>query len=386
MSIVTLLPLYWRRHGLEDAEIGWLAAGFSMAAIAVRAGLGGWLERWGRRPFLYLGALLITVFPVVYPLWGMQTGPWLLLRLLQGAGYAFYITAILTWVADSSPPDRIALRQGVFGVSGLLGSAAGPMAAESLYKLYGFPTMFRVVGAAGLVAVCLAATLPESAPARSPKDPPRVALRWQDYRAMIFVTVPFGWVVGTVMTFIAPFGDSLRLPSVALYFVGFALASVSVRLSSGGFIDTVRPARLVQISGALLALSALTLACLGYSPGTVLLFSAAILNGVGHGFLFPGLAAYTVRRAGPSGRGPALALFTGVFDSGVLMGSVFSGYLSQWRGYPSAYVFAGLLLLSALPIFTVLDRSPQPIAPSLLHFDALEVERELASSFHPDDA
>lgn len=26
MSIVTLLPLYWRRHGLEDAEIGWLAA------------------------------------------------------------------------------------------------------------------------------------------------------------------------------------------------------------------------------------------------------------------------------------------------------------------------------------------------------------------------
>ena len=27
MSVVTLLPLYWKRHGLEDYEIGWLAAG-----------------------------------------------------------------------------------------------------------------------------------------------------------------------------------------------------------------------------------------------------------------------------------------------------------------------------------------------------------------------
>lgn len=368
MSVVTLLPLYWRRHGIEDGEIGWMAAGFSIAAILARSRLGGWLEHWGRRPFLYLGALLLTVMPLTYPYWGLEFLPWFCLRLMQGAGYAFYIVAVLTWVADRSPPDRIAQGQGVFGVSGLLGSAVGPMTAESIYKLYGFPTMFKVIGAAGLVAVALVASLPESAPLHPEgAQRERVPITLREHRAMLWVTVPFGWLVGTVITFIAPYGDSVNLPSVALYFVGFALASISVRLGSGGFIDTVRPARLVQISGGLLALSALTLACLRLYPLTAVLFSAAILNGIGHGFLFPSLSAYTVRKTSTSQRGGALALYTGVFDSGVLLGSVVSGYICQLVGYPSAYVLAGLLMLGALPVFTSLDNTDMPIGSEMLH-------------------
>jgi predicted MFS family arabinose efflux permease len=369
MSVVTLLPLYWRRHGLEDSEIGWMASGFSIAAIVARYHLGGWLEDRGRRPFLYLGSLLLTMMPLSFPFLAMDFLPWFCLRLMQGAGYAFYITAILTWVADRSPPDRIAQGQGVFGVSGLLGSAVGPMTSEAIYKLYGFTTMFKAIGTAGLVAVVLAATLPESRPDRvGPRIEP-VPIRLRDFRAMLWVTIPFGWVVGTVITFIAPYGDDVRLPSVALYFVGFALASISVRLGSGGFIDKVRPARLVQVSGSLLALSALTLACLDSYPFTAVLFSAAILNGIGHGFLFPGLSAYTVRRATLAQRGGAIALYTGVFDSGVLLGSVVSGYFCQLIGYPSAYALAGLLLLGALPVFSTLDHTVEPIEPELLHVD-----------------
>lgn len=358
MSVVTLLPLYWSRHGLSDAEIGWLAASFSVAAILARSYLGAWLERCGRRPFLYLGCLLLTAVPLTYAHWNVSFLPWFALRLLQGAGYAFYITAILTWVADRSPPDRLAQRQGVFGVSGLLGSALGPMTSEAIYRQYGFPTMFLAIGLAGLLAVALTATLPESqaqgeTPAAWGGGQP---LGQTHVRAMLWVTVPFGWLVGTVITFIAPYGDSLQLPSVALYFIGFALASVTVRLGSGNFIDSMQPARLVQFSGSLLALSALTLAGLTLVPSTLVLFSAALLNGIGHGFLFPGLAAYTVRRTPISERGAGLALFTGVFDSGQLVGSVVAGYLSELLGYASAYTLAGLLLLLALPVFRRYDR------------------------------
>lgn len=371
MAVVTLLPLYWRRHGISESEIGWMAAGFSIAAILARSRLGDWLEEWGRRPFLYLGCLLLTTMPLAYPFISLGFVPWFGLRLLQGAGYAFYITAVLTWVADRSPPDRIAQGQGVFGVSGLLGSAIGPMSAESIYKLYGFPTMFKVVGAAGLVAICLVASLPETSPGlRNRKTARAAALRAGDHRAMLWVTVPFGWLVGTVITFLAPFGDSVELPSVALYFVGFALASITVRLGSGSFIDAVAPARLVQVAGGLLALSALALACLPVWPHSVLLFSAAILNGVGHGFLFPALSAYTVRRASPGQRGSAVALYTGVFDSGVLLGSVVAGYFAQLLGYPSAFILAGVLLLGALPVFTFYDRGGEvPLPADELHVD-----------------
>lgn len=369
MSVVTLLPLFWKRQGLSDGEIGWLAAGFSVSAILARSCLGGWLDQQGRRPFLYLGCLLLTTLPLSYPFWGHRFFPWCALRVLQGAGYGLYITAILTWVADRSPPDRIAQGQGVFGVSGLLGSAVGPMACEAIYQLYGFRPMFWSLGVAGLLATALMTSLPESSPSEPLHETslPVAGLRWADHRATVGVTIPFGWVVGTIITFIAPYGDSLELPSVALYFVGFALASISVRLGSGGFIDRISPTRLVYMAGGLIALSALALAGLHLAPMTGVLFCAALLNGIGHGFLFPGLSAHTVRLAGAQQTGAGIALFTGLFDSGVLLGSVTSGYISQTFGYPSAFLVAGLLLLAALPAFGALHAAGLQPEPQRAH-------------------
>lgn len=366
MAVMTLLPLYWRKHHLSDSEVGWLAAGFSLAAIASRTWLGGWLEVHGRRAFLYLGALLLTALPLAYANWGLQFLPWFALRLLQGAGYGFYITAVLTWVADRSPSDRIAQRQGVFGVSGLLGSAIGPVSAEAVAELYGYPAMFWAIGGTGLLATTLVATLPESPPQSAPPQGGK-SLNPRDHIAMLSVTLPFGWLVGTVITFIAPLVDSVGLSGVGPYFVGFALASVTVRLVSGSFIDRLPAGGLVAVSGSLLALSALALAALPRYPELALLFAAAILNGVGHGFLFPGLAAYTVRRTPIHQRGGGLALYTGAFDSGNLMGAVAAGYLSQQLGYTLAFSLAALLLLLGLPLFSHLDHGSAPIAEEFIH-------------------
>lgn len=305
----------------------------------------------------------------------MEILPWFAIRCLQGAGYGFYITAILTWVADRSPPDRIAQRQGVFGVSGLLGSAIGPVTAEAITKVYGYHAMFWTVGAAGLLATALAASLPESrASNESASDLPsshsnlrKIAPR--DHLAMLVVTFPFGWMVGTVLTFIAPLVDSVDLPGVGTYFVGFALASVTVRLVSGSFIDKLPAGGLVTVSGGLLSLSALALAALPRYPELALLFSAAVLNGIGHGFLFPGLAAYTVRRTSARQRGAGLALFTGTFDTGNLTGALAAGYISHELGYTKAFLLAALLLLVALPFFRKADQTKTPIDPAVLHVD-----------------
>ena len=370
--MISLLPLYWRQHHLSDADVGWLAAGFSLTAIIARTWLGDWLETWGRRAFLYLGALLLTALPLAYSNWGLEFLPWFAIRCLQGAGYGFYMTAILTWVADRSPSDRIAQRQGVFGVSGLLGSAIGPVTAEAITKAYGFSTMFWAVGAAGLVATALAASLPESRTSAGgipQKANTALKIRPRDHLAMLIVTFPFGWVAGTVLTFVAPLVDSVGLPGVGTYFVGFAFASVTVRLVSGSFIDRLPASGLVTVSASLLGLSALCLAALPRYPEVALLFSAAVLNGTGHGFLFPGLAAYTVRRTSSRQRGAGLALFTGTFDSGNLMGALAAGYISHELGYTKAFLLAALLLLLSLPFFRKADQTSSPIDPDALHVD-----------------
>ncbi len=362
----TLLSVHWKQAGFEDGQIGSLAATFSMAAIASRLGLGYGLERWGRKPFLILGAALLTLLVGVYPYLGNNFSYWLLVRLLQGVGLGCYITAILTWVADRSPPDKIGQLQGVFGVSGLVGSAFGPWAAERVYLQAGFPTMFDVLIAGGIVCCLLVCLLPETRKKSS------LAQRELDgkfaisaHLAVLVVSLPFGWFVGTLMTFIAPFLDSIDLPKVGVYFASFGMASVGVRIFGSRLLDQLEPARLVLMSGTLLSLSALSIASLSFYPSLKIIVLAALLNGVGHGFLFPGLSALTVRQSSDSQRGSALAFFTGSFDVGILAGALVSGYLSQWLDYSATFALSSGLLLLSLPAFVGLNkkRPKAPLAP-----------------------
>lgn len=358
----TLLSVHWKQTGFEDWQIGWLAASFSAAAIVSRFGLGRGMERFGRRPFLFLGAALLQLTPAVYPYLGDQFFLWVATRMVQGFGLGIYITAILTWVADVSPPDKIGQMQGVFGISGLLGGAAGPFIFEKLYLNYGFPEMFHWLLLAGIACWVLASTLPET---RSLDPIPTKAGAGEKFNPMehvptIVVSIPFGWVVGTIISFIAPFFETLHMAKVGVYFAGFAVASVAVRVFAGSLIDLVSINTLVWGSGGALVGSGITIALLSKYPNTWLLLAAAVLNGIGHGFLFPSLSAHIVKNSEPQHRGTGLALFTGVFDVGILIGGLCSGYISQAEGYPAAFLVSGLLMFLSLPAFVILNRRKLP--------------------------
>jgi MFS family permease len=352
----TLLPVYWKQSGFQDWEIGWVAAGFSSAAIVSRLGLGYGLEQWGRKPFLLLGGALLTLSAGFYPFLGEDFSLWLGVRLLQGIGLGCFMTAMLTWVADRSPSHRVGELQGIFGVSGLVGSAVGPMVSEYTYRAFGFVPMFWSLLGTGLVCFVLICLLPEThAKSSSPGSAQETKLQLSDHRAMLCVTVPFGWFVGTLITFIAPYLESVKLPKVGLYFAAFAVASVAVRVFAGTLIDTTEPGRLVRMSGGLLVLSASSIALLQAYPSTLLLITAAVLNGFGHGFLFPGLSSLTVKRTTTRQRGAGLALFTGVFDLGILAGALCSGYIAQAAGYSTAFFVGSAFLLMSLPLFAKLN-------------------------------
>lgn len=354
----TLLPLFWKQSGVEDWQIGWLAASFSTAAIFTRLGLGYGLQRWGRKPFLIGGAILLNATAGIYPHLGDHFFSWMALRVCQGIGLAFYITAVLTWVADRSPPERIGQLQGIFGVSGLLGSAAGPYVSEQIYREHGFNSMFLALFVAGLVCSLLTIVLPESE-AEPPvaEQPSSSRIDIWSFRAMILVTLPFGWLTGNVITFIAPYLESVGLQQVGVYFAGFSVASVCVRVFAAESIDRLSTSKLVVYSGGALALGSLCISTLIFFPTPQLLVFAALLNGVGHGFLFPGLSTYVVRQTNRAQRGSGLALFTGAFDLGILFGGLASGYISQEVGYQGSFLMSSCLMLGVIPLFTKIHKN-----------------------------
>jgi MFS family permease len=81
------------------------AGAFSLSAFFLRPWAGGLGDRWGRRPLMVLGAAVFTASVLGY---GTASSPQALagLRLLTGAGEAFFFVGALAAVADLAPPQR----------------------------------------------------------------------------------------------------------------------------------------------------------------------------------------------------------------------------------------------------------------------------------------
>ena len=57
INAFNLLPLYIADLGGSEARIGWIMGVYSLAAIVCQPLVGRWVERFGIKPFLFLGAV-----------------------------------------------------------------------------------------------------------------------------------------------------------------------------------------------------------------------------------------------------------------------------------------------------------------------------------------
>ncbi len=346
-GIMIFLALYLENEGLSRSEVGTVAASFSIAAVVARFGLGGWLDRFGRRPFFLWGSLALGALCVTYPY--LPAKVWLLsgMRGLQGICFAFYITSLWTWVADTAPTGRVAELQGIFGISGLISGALGPVLAEWAIAQDGFFLMFGLAACVGTAGGVVAATLPDYEAQTTGR---RGANFWGVVRSprlttMAAATLAVGGGIGLVFTFLAPYARTLGLVSVATFFVAFSMASTAVRVLAGKVIDRVGPDRLIPVFLLIQGSSLVLLGNLVPAHHQLYLTVAGCLNGVGHGVVFPALSLLTMRRTQPEERGTGLAVFTALFDSGMFLGAFASGLMAEQAGYPRTFLAAGSLVM-----------------------------------------
>ena len=99
-------PLYITRIGGTTSFAGALILDFSIAAAVARLFAGRIVDRTGRKRIMVAGALLLIAGTVLaIPLPGFY--PQIVLRVLQGVGFAFVTTASATAAADVLPTERL---------------------------------------------------------------------------------------------------------------------------------------------------------------------------------------------------------------------------------------------------------------------------------------
>ena len=357
-----LFPLYITAHGGSQQDIGILMGVFALASALCRPWISELIDRTGRKHSYTIGAVIMVLMPLCHLLLNgpiNQDYPALLvIRAVHGVGLALCFTAVFTLIVDLIPPGRLNEGIGMFGISGLLGLAAGPALVEPLLLRYGDPALF--IAAATLSTAGLLLHLPlkdlhtsHHAERSAPSVSFFALLKERKQLVCGGLAVLFGVGVSATGGFVAPFTELRQVGPVALYYGAYSCAAVGVRFVGGRLTDRIGETRVVPW-GFILGTGGLLLLPLVGGPLPLML--VGLIFGTGHGLLFPALNSMTVRGEPYAVRGKLTGIFTGGIDSGAFCGSLLLGMIGEYAGYSALFICAGLVMLMGLGLFRLRPR------------------------------
>jgi MFS family permease len=350
-------PGWLEQRGAGEVLIGVLVAVMAIAAILARPLLGRMMDTRGRKLVIVVGGLLHVVTPALYLLIDVfPNGGWAAVvgvRVVHGFAQAAMFSVLFTVAVDLVPASRRAEGIALFGVSGMIPMAVGGLLGDWVIVDGDYRMLFVVSGGCALAGLLLSLPLPETrrgGPSRSFF----AALVAPELRPLWFVGASFAMGLAAYFVFLKTYLlEAPQLGTMGMFFTTYAVSAVLLRVLFSwvperlGLIRVLIPSLLAGAAGlGLIAMASTELHLIG----------AAVLCGIGHGFAFPIISALVVTRAQPEERGSAIALFTAMFDLGVLLGGPSFGISASLAGYPTTFAIAAGVVGVATLVFVGWDR------------------------------
>lgn len=387
--------VYVALYGGTAAYAGVLAAVFSGAAAVVRLLSGPLIDGRGRRIVMLVGFAVLIV-GTVGPLFTHDVAPFVVFRILQGAGFSAVTTASATAAADALPASRMGEGIGYYGLGQALSMSVGPALALALVStdppenLFIGVTAIAVIGLA-MIFLCRYEKHPEMLPegavyrrrleeregeaartgdaealeatgragaaeaaeasetttstaqSRMEGQPRResIASRIFEKHAlpgtlpMIVLSPAFGFVI----FFVGLYGASLGVGNAGLFYTLSAVSMILVRLKSGAFMDRFAPIKILPFALACgLVAFAMLVACGTVLDGTPVRDAVFNLSGIVYGFCsgiaLPLNQSVAVKNTPPERWGAANALFQLAIDVGIGGACVIWGIVNDCFGFP----------------------------------------------------
>jgi MFS family permease len=334
--LTATLPLYAVRLGADDAALGLLAGVIALTSLAARPWVGWWLDRGGVVPALALGVLAFTISAVGYWL-AASVATLLAFRALTGAGIALFTTAGQTLTVNLAPPRRRGEALSLYAISHPVAQIVAPPVGVAIAQTAGFPTLFAVCVATGLLAVALMWPLRAQRAGGRGRTPLVIVNR--------AVLVPGVWI----MALMVPYGANIGLLAVhaarrglanpGVVFTAMAVGILIVLVGSGRLSDRAGRAAVIAPGMVLAAAGMWATALLG---GWALVV-AGVLSGLGMGLAQPALFAYGVDLAPPAARGSAVATMGLFLEIGIALGAIGGGMLGRTLGLGLMFGVAGVV-------------------------------------------
>jgi MFS transporter, DHA1 family, multidrug resistance protein len=353
-SLLPILPLFLRERGASYSFVG-VIVGAALVAQAIGQWPAGWLaERIGRREMMVAGLLLASAASLMFLL--PLPVEWLVVvRFVQGLGFAAAAPAEVAAVADVVPPAELGRAYGWVAAARQSGLIVGP-AIGGLLAVFGRWTVFAVTGGALAAAALVAALALARTVRRAPAEVGigRIFVRSTRVgvalRAMATLAIGLGLLIGIYDVIWSLYMRALGANDfvIGLSFTLFALPLVVATPFAGWASDRWDRRWLAFGSVAVGSLMALIYPSLRNIP---LVIAVGAVEGALWAFTEPSMNSFLMD-AVPDRRGEAQGLVGTAMNGSMAVGSLVAGTLFA-MGLAVPFVVAAvagvLFALLALP-------------------------------------
>jgi MFS family permease len=344
-----------------NVAVGVVVGAFSVSAFFLRPWVGGLGDRRGRKPLMLIGAALFAVSVLGY---GLSTDPATLagLRLLTGAGEAFFFVGMVTAFTDMAPPERRGEAMSLASLSLYIGIGVGPLIGELAIERLGFTGAWALAVGAGLVAIAVVVPTNETGPPVPQSDPVAPARRHRLVHPAGIVpgVVLFANILGMAgfLTFVPLYALDLGMSGARLVLLVFAGVVVAIRSVGARIPDVVGAGRATRLA---LALSAVGLAVAGAWRTPTGLMIGAVILGVGVALLTPSVFALALEGVAPQERGAVVGTTSAFLDLALGLGPATLGLVAAGLGRPGTFLAGAVVAVAGL-VFVVATRLGRPRA------------------------
>jgi MFS family permease len=341
-SLLPVLPRYVRGP-LDDGNlaVGIVIGAYAVSGLLLRPVAGRLADRWGRKPTLIAGTLLLTLSGTLY-LASLGLAGLIVARLVLGVGEGALYTAGSAWIVDIAPLARRGRVLGLYGLAVWGGLSVGPLAGELLLNAGGYTAVWLLAAALPLLGGLVAARVP---------DPFRPLTHTEPHPLIAPEAVAPGAAIAlasagyaALAAFVVLHLEARGIGDGALVFAAFAAMLVLARLIAGDLPDRLGPAR---VAIATVLIEAAGLLAVAFAHSLALALAGAMAMGAAFSLLNPSLMLIAVGRVTEGARGAAMGTYTAFFDAGVGVGAPIAGLAAALTDYEGAFVLAAAISVAS---------------------------------------
>ena len=352
MAVFFQLHLYLRSLGINPEWFGFIIGADAMTGLCLQPILSVYLHSGNARKWMLTG-IGGLVFALLLYKTALTLPSLIVVRVIQGAGFGFFIAAVMATVVDYIPPQKSGQAFGFFSLSRLIPFAIMPPILGALgntntyfVKLLQYGALCMVFSAGFVVFMKKSASGPAAVTRqrRYSIEDLRQNLRNRKAMVMLIVTLLLYSGYTTTFFFLKGYGVKIGIENAGLFFTIATGVMIAIRLLWGRLLDRFDKSFLTM---GCMAELAICYACLPHILNMCLFYGVAAAFGLGWGIIMPLLHALIFDVSPPQFRGLKINLSVIMIQGGFFLGPFLGGLLLARWGYGALFYFCAALSLFA---------------------------------------